>query len=72
MDTDLTKEVLNLPIAERIELVYQLWDSILDNPESIPLTDAQRAELDRRLARYEQDPSTAVPWEEVRKRLWDE
>ena len=34
-----------------------------------PLTEAQRAELDRRLAEFEADPSIAVPWEVVRERL---
>jgi len=40
--------------------------------DAVPLTDEQRAELDRRLARYEQDPTSASPWDEVRKRLWGE
>lgn len=33
------------------------------------LTDEQRAELDRRIAKYEQNPSDVIPWEEVRARL---
>ncbi len=42
-----------------------------NSPESIPsLTAAQLTEIERRLAEHARDPSAAVPWEEVRARLW--
>jgi len=44
-----------LPIAERIRLVEDLWDSIAADQAALPLTDEQRAELDRRLDAYESD-----------------
>jgi putative addiction module component (TIGR02574 family) len=31
-----------------------------------PLTDAQGAELDYRMARYKESPADAIPWEQVR------
>ena len=34
------------------------------------LTEEQRAELDYRLARYEQSPSDVIPWEQVRAGLF--
>ena len=34
-----------------------------------PLTAAQQQELDRRLDRYEQDPTTGTSWETLRSRL---
>jgi putative addiction module component (TIGR02574 family) len=46
-----------------------LWDSIAQD-ELPPLTDAQKKEIDRRIDEHERDPSTALPWEEVRKWLW--
>ncbi len=52
-----------LTIEERIALVEELWDSIA---ESTPLTDAQRAELDRRLEEHRRDPNDVVPWEAVK------
>ena len=67
-------DLLKLPVAERVELAMALWESIENSPEAealFPLTDAQRAELDRRLAEHERDPSTAIPWEEVQRRLRD-
>jgi len=35
----------------------------------LELTDAQRAELDRRLQAHRDDPSAAIPWEVFRKEL---
>ncbi len=59
----------HLSIAERIQLVEEIWDSIAATPEALELTDAQRAELDRRLAEHREDPESAIPWEEVRRDL---
>ena len=52
-----------LSVDERLALVEELWDSIA---EATPLTDAQRAELDRRLAEHEADPDGVVPWEDIK------
>lgn len=62
-------EISQLSVAERIQLAEDLWDSILDNPEELFLTEAQEQELDRRLERYQQDPSSGSTWEEVKQRL---
>lgn len=45
-----------LSIDERIQLAGDLWDSVACDQAALPLTDAQRAELDRRLEAFEQDP----------------
>lgn len=58
-----------LSVAERILLVEELWDSIAAEAEVAELTQAQKAELDRRLAAYEADPDAGSPWEEVKARL---
>lgn len=55
-----------LSIAERLRLVEDLWDSIAADT---PLTDAQRAELDRRLADHEANPDDVVSWEEVQSSI---
>ncbi len=60
-----------LPIAERIELVEDIWDSIADDtPAAVPLSPAERAELHRRLAEHRANPSSSVPWEQVRSTLF--
>lgn len=60
-----------LSVSERIQLVEDIWDSIVsENPESVQLTPAQRAELKRRLDAHDADPSNAVSWDEVRSELF--
>ena len=44
-----------LPVQERLRLVEDLWDSIAADEHAVPLTDEQKAELDRRLDAYETD-----------------
>jgi putative addiction module component (TIGR02574 family) len=63
-------EVLQLPIPERIRVVETIWDSIVDHPEALPLTDEQKAELDRRLDALEKNPAAGSSWPEVRGRIW--
>jgi len=63
--------LLKLSADERADLAMALWES-LDEPAreaAIDLTPAQATEFERRLAEHRADPSTAIPWSEVRKRL---
>jgi putative addiction module component (TIGR02574 family) len=62
-------DVLKLPVAQRIQLVEDIWDSIASIPEAVPLTDAQRRELGRRMEAYRRDPRAGSPWPQVRKRI---
>lgn len=61
--------ILHLSVSERIQLVEDIWDSIAEVPEAVDLTEAQKAELDRRLEVYHQNPDEGSPWAEVRKRI---
>jgi putative addiction module component (TIGR02574 family) len=63
------EEILKLSVSERIQLVEDIWDSIVSSPESLPVTDAQKAELGRRLADYRANPEAGRTWEEVRESL---
>jgi putative addiction module component (TIGR02574 family) len=64
-------QLLELPPAERLQLVEAIWDSLVQVPDAVPIDDDLREELDRRLAAYRADPSTARPWSEVRAELLD-
>jgi putative addiction module component (TIGR02574 family) len=61
----------NLSIPERIALVEDIWDSIAQDAQALPLSDDLRAELDRRWAEHERDPASAIPWDQVRKELYE-
>lgn len=54
-----------LSVAERLQLIEELWDSVADAPEVAPLTEAQAQELDRRLEAYRKDGDPGRPWAEV-------
>ena len=62
-------DISELSIAERIQLAEDLWDSILEQQEELPLSPAQQQELERRLENYEKNPTTGSSWEDVKKRL---
>lgn len=65
-------DFLDLSVAERIQLAEDIWDSIAaENPdESVVLTPDQLHAVEARLREHTQDPSTAVPWDEVRAELF--
>ena len=63
-------ELLELPAEERLQFVEAIWDSLIEVPEAIPITDEVREELDRRLAAYYDDPSSARPWREIKEELF--
>lgn len=63
----------DLPVDERIKLVEELWDSIASDQDALPLTQEQKAELDRRLDVYEIDRNNgrlaAVAIADIRNKL---
>lgn len=60
-----------LPISERIQLVEDIWDSIAEETSGpLQLSTEERAELRRRLAEHQANPSSSVPWEQVRAALF--
>ncbi|MEJ7849221.1 MAG: addiction module protein [Pyrinomonadaceae bacterium] len=65
----LLDEILELPVAERIKLVEDIWDSIAVIPEDVQLTSEQMAEIERRIEDYRKNPDDVVPWGEIRERF---
>jgi putative addiction module component (TIGR02574 family) len=55
-----------LAVEDRLALVEELWDSIAADTTAVPLTEAQKAELDRRIAEHEANPDDIVSWQEIR------
>lgn len=66
--SNLPNEVGSLSATEKFELLDALWESL--EAEVPALTDEQRAELDYRVARYEQNRSDVISWEQVRADLF--
>lgn len=55
-----------LSIDDRIRLVEAVWEGIEAAQPTPQLTEAQKRELDRRLAELDASPDHVVPWEEVK------
>ncbi len=62
-------DVLELSVPERVRFVQAVWDSIAEVPESLPITDSEREELDRRLEAHYRNPGESSPWPEVKSRI---
>ncbi len=61
--------ITQLSPEQRLELLEQLWDSLASTPEAVPLTAAQREELDRRLDEIDREGPVGIPWDEVMQRI---
>ena len=60
-------ELARLTPPERLALISQLWDSLVD--DHLPLSAAQRAELDRRLASLDRDRREGITWATLKAEL---
>ena len=65
--TDLAPELARLSLRQRLDLIEYLWDSL--DEKDVPLTDVQRAELDRRIVGFDQDGEESIPWDQLRAEL---
>jgi putative addiction module component (TIGR02574 family) len=65
-------DVMELSVEERIRLVQDIWDSIAAECESLPFTEEERVEINRRLELHRINPGAGSTWEEVRARLLKE
>jgi putative addiction module component (TIGR02574 family) len=68
----MSKPALNineLSPEERLCLIEELWDSLNEPPGSVPLTNAQREELDRRLDDLERSGPEGIPWDQVLQQI---
>jgi putative addiction module component (TIGR02574 family) len=69
MSTLTSSDALSLSVAERIQLVEDIWDTIAEVPDEVGLTDSQKAEIDRRLDAYHRNPEEGSPWDVVKERI---
>ena len=59
------EEVRSWPIGEQLDLVFELWDRIIDNGWTPQPSEQLEAELRCRLAAHEADPTRVLTWEQV-------
>jgi len=61
------EDITSLSPPERLALIERLWDSMADT--DIPLSAAQRAELEDRLVSFDEERSRGVTWDELKAEL---
>jgi putative addiction module component (TIGR02574 family) len=69
MITEKIPAVKNLTPAERLQLAAELWGSIVDSQDQIPVADEIKRLLDSRFEHYQKHPETATTWSELKRRL---
>lgn len=62
-------DILQLPVQERIRLVELIWDSVAAVLEAVEISPELKAELEARLAEFEENPETGFSWEQVKSHL---
>jgi len=69
--TNALPDISRLSRDERLQLLEILWASFEEHPRELPLTEAQRSELDSRVEAMNRDNELGLPWEEVVSRIRD-
>ena len=63
-------EVCKLSVPERLQLVAEIWDSIVDAPDLLPVSDELALELQRRLEAHRASPESSESWESVGREVF--
>lgn len=66
------KQVAHLSVVEKLDLVEDLWDSIAEEADKVPLQEWQIKLLDQRLAEVEATPGVGESWATVKARILSE
>ena len=62
-------ELCSLPVAERLRLMEDLWNSIVEEQNSLPDSPAVVAEVRARKARFLSVPESGIPWEQAKNQI---
>jgi putative addiction module component (TIGR02574 family) len=68
MNTEFT-QIFELTLSEKLQLLEDLWDSIAQVPDQIPVLDWQKEELAKRKTAYSQNPNSGSSWEAAKERI---
>ncbi|HEX7707608.1 MAG TPA: addiction module protein [Thermoanaerobaculia bacterium] len=64
------EEIQEMPVPQRIELIGELWNSVIAAEDALPITDEHRRLLDESIEEYRQNPDAARPWDDVRREVF--
>lgn len=66
---EIYEQACQLPLVERVQLVEEIWNSIGDAGEGLPVTEEQKKELDARLESYLDGQQQLHEWQDVHQAL---
>ena len=69
MCTITANETLCLSIPERIQLVQDIWDTIIGEIDIYRTSETDKRLIDERLEAHRQNPDAGSSWDEVYKRI---
>ena len=69
MNTLLSEQIMPLTVAERLQLIEEIWNSISNNDQEILLTSTQKEEIDRRLESYTDVKNQGKSWQEIKQKF---
>ena len=67
MNRTAIEQILDLPPSERVAIVQEIWESVVQDARDVTLTAAQRDELEKRWLEFQQNPEEGESWDEVLK-----
>jgi len=67
--TNALKEITGWPMQDQIDLMHQMWDHLVESGWEPELSDAQKAEFDRRLDAADTNPGEVVSWDDIVKHV---
>ena len=62
-------EIRRMSVAERLQLLEEIWETLREEQETLPLSEAQAREIDRRLETYRRHGDRGITWDELDRRL---
>ncbi len=62
-------QVIEMSLAEKVQLYDELWQKLEDQFHRMPVSQETIADMDREMEKYRRDPSTGSTWEQVRERI---
>ena len=71
MNSQIVRDARALPLAEQIELIDAVWESIVKKGYEPPLTSEQATELDHRLQAHRHNPDDVLSWDSIKQEILD-
>jgi len=62
-------QLSSLSVADKLQLVGELWDEIIRRPENVPIPESHVRELEQDYAKYRAEPRGGKPWAKVKARI---